>query len=168
MCDTIDYNLMMTRAVLRVVSEALGQVAEHGLPGNHHFVITFSTNNPKLIMPEWLRARHPESMTIILQNWFENLAVSDDGFSVTLSFDGQPQDLYIPFEAINAFVDPGANFALQIKEVPPLAAKDEESPVGAAPVKQIQAAQQIDEDKASDAEKDNIVCIDQFRRLRTE
>ena len=163
MIQSIDYPRMMKSAMTQVLAQALNTVAENGLPGDHHFVISFDTSNSKAILPGWLRVRHPNSMTIILQHWFENLNVSDSGFSVTLSFDGKPQDLYVPFEAISSFVDPGAKFGLQFKDVPSSTDKDAAAvktlnkPITKPPTITRSSTRPADESK-------NVVSIDKFRK----
>jgi hypothetical protein len=113
MADRIDYGGLMSRAMRGLVADVLRQVAEEGLPGSHHFFISFATGHPGVDMPRHLREHYPEDMTIVIQNWFENLAVSDDRFSVTLSFGGNPETLVIPFEAMKTFVDPSIEFGLR-------------------------------------------------------
>lgn len=111
--DTLNYGQLMQKAMRRMTAEVLGQVAEHGLPGEHHFYISFETNHPGVDIPEWLRETYPEEMTIVLQDWFADLAVTNDRFSVTLNFSDQPQALVIPLDAIRTFVDPSVKFGLK-------------------------------------------------------
>jgi len=103
----------MHHAMRGVVKTALGIVGKHGLPGAHHFVIVFDSRHAGVRMADWLAAKHPQEMTIILQHWFENLEVSEEGFAITLNFDNQPEPLFIPFAAIKAFFDPSVNFGLR-------------------------------------------------------
>ncbi|MCI4661504.1 MAG: ClpXP protease specificity-enhancing factor SspB [Neomegalonema sp.] len=109
----LNYGQMMQRAMQGLVAEALSLVAENGLPGDHHFYITFRTNSRDVEMPEWLREAHPRDITIVLQHEFSGLTVSEDGFSVTLSFSDQPATLVVPFDAIEQFADPKAEFGLR-------------------------------------------------------
>lgn len=109
----INYNQLMQNALKRVMVDVLEDVAVDGLPGDHHFFISFDTGHPDADLPEGLKAQHPDSMTIVLQNWFEDLVVSNDWFEVTLSFSGQPVRLHIPFEAVQTFVDPSVEFGLR-------------------------------------------------------
>lgn len=111
--ESLDYGYMMQRAMRGVMAEALGAVAEQGLPGSHHFYITFETGHPGVDIPVWLQEAHPEEMTIVLQEWFADLAVTSDRFSVTLNFSDQPQSLVIPFAAVKTFVDPSVRFGLK-------------------------------------------------------
>ncbi len=109
----IDYDQLAERAMRRVVRDALEVVAEHGLPGRHHFYITFRTDHPGVVVGDTLHARYPTEMTIVLQHEFWGLEVGPEGFAVTLSFNGLGQRLEIPFEAVRLFVDPSVDFGLQ-------------------------------------------------------
>jgi len=115
MQDQIDYGYLMHRAMRGLINEVLAGVAEHGLPGEHHFFITFDTRHPGVKMAAWLRKRYPEDMTIVIQNWFEELAVDPEGFSVTLNFGDIPERLHIPFDALRTFVDPSVEFGLRFE-----------------------------------------------------
>ena len=110
---SIDYQSLMHHAMRGVVKAALDLVGKHGLPGAHHFVIVFDSRHAGVRMADWLAAKHPQEMTIILQHWFENLEVSEQGFAITLNFDNQPEPLFIPFAAVKAFFDPSVNFGLR-------------------------------------------------------
>ncbi|MBL28114.1 MAG: hypothetical protein CMM50_11270 [Rhodospirillaceae bacterium] len=114
--DLIDYKARMLDAMRGLVSRLLDDVARDGLPGEHHFYITFLTRYPGVEIPDSLLARFPEEMTIILQHQFWGLEVTEDGFFVTLSFSRQPQRLFVPFAAVTTFVDPSVQFGLQFKE----------------------------------------------------
>ncbi len=111
--ESLNYGQLMQKAMRRMTAEVLGHVAEHGLPGDHHFYISFETGHPGVDMPDWLRDTYPEEMTIVLQDWFADLAVTQDRFSVTLNFSDQPQALVIPLDAIRTFVDPSVKFGLK-------------------------------------------------------
>jgi hypothetical protein len=113
----IPYDEIVQEALRAVVGRVLGQVIAGGstLPGNHHFYITFKTAAPGVSIPAELKARFPDEMTIVLQNKFWDLVVSDDAFSVGLSFNQIPAKLHIPFSAITAFVDPAVDFGLQFQ-----------------------------------------------------
>ena len=105
----------MQDALRRVVREAMGQVADLGFPGEHHFYITFLSHHPGVGLSEGLRAQFPEEMTIVLQHDYRDLEVDDEGFDVTLRFGGVPQSLRIPFEAVTAFFDPSVQFMLRFE-----------------------------------------------------
>jgi len=114
----IPYDEIVQEALRAVVGRVLGEVeATGGLPGNHHFYITFKTNAPGVSIPDHLHERFPDEMTIVLQNKFWDLAVSDSAFTVGLSFNQIPAKLDIPFSAITAFVDPAVDFGLQFQSV---------------------------------------------------
>ena len=111
----IDYGNLMHRAMRGLIQQVLQDVAEHGLPGNHHFFITFDTMHPDVEIADWLSDRYPNEMTVVMQHWFDNLEVTDEGFSVTLNFGDQPEPLYIPYDAIKTFVDPSVEFGLRFE-----------------------------------------------------
>lgn len=113
----IPYDEIVQEALRAVVGRVLNSVERSGsvLPGNHHFYITFKTGAPGVQIPQHLRERFPDEMTIVLQNKFWDLAVDDHGFQVGLSFNQIPAKLMIPFAAITAFVDPAVDFGLQFQ-----------------------------------------------------
>ena len=112
----IPYDEIVQEALRAVVGRVLGQVmAEGGLPGAHHFYITFKTRAAGVDIPKHLLERFPDEMTIVLQNKFWDLKVSEDRFEVGLSFNQMPAKLLIPFAAVTGFVDPAVNFALQFQ-----------------------------------------------------
>ena len=113
MTDTLDYQTMTHNAMMSIVRDALQSVAKDGLPGEHHFYITFAPQHPGVDMPDDLRARQADEMTIVLQHQFENLSVSDLGFQVDLAFDGVLQTIRIPFATVLAFFDPSVEFGLR-------------------------------------------------------
>lgn len=113
--EPLRYDIWIEDAFRSVVRRALAYTADRGLPGDHHFYITFRTAAHDVRMPAYLKAQHPLEMTIVLQFKFEALAIDDDGFSVTLSFKGKRENLYIPFDAVSSFADPSVNFGLQFK-----------------------------------------------------
>lgn len=113
----IPYDEIVQEALRAVVGRVLGQIQAGGseLPGAHHFYITFKTHAPGVSIPQHLRERFPDEMTIVLQNKFWDLKVDEDGFTVGLSFNQVPAKLDIPFAAITAFVDPAVDFGLQFQ-----------------------------------------------------
>jgi hypothetical protein len=115
----IPYDEIVQEALRAVVGRVLGQVVGTGgtLPGNHHFYITFKTNAPGVAIPQHLKSRFPDEMTIVIQNKFWDLTVHEAGFSVGLSFNQIPAKLEIPFAAITAFVDPAVDFGLQFQAI---------------------------------------------------
>ena len=115
MTRSIDYGNLMHQAMRRLIQQVLTDVSDHGLPGAHHFFITFDTQTPGVNIADWLRARYAGEMTIVIQNWFENLMVDDDGFTITLNFGNQPEPLRIPYDALRTFVDPSVEFGLRFE-----------------------------------------------------
>ena len=118
----MNYNLMVEDALRGVVRAALRHVEAHGLPGNHHFYISFRTQAPGVEIPSFLIERYPEEMTIVLQHQFWGLEIEEARFSVTLSFNKSQQKLTIPFSAVTAFADPSVQFGLQFKASVPAVA----------------------------------------------
>ena len=115
--DLFDYPKMVESALRGVMREALARTAREGLPGDHHFYVTFRTHAPGVGIPIYLLGKFPDEMTIVLQHQFRALEVGDDVFSVNLSFQSRSERLRIPFAAVTTFADPSVNFALQF-EVP--------------------------------------------------
>jgi hypothetical protein len=115
--DPLDYERLVREALRDVPRQALRLAASDGLPGEHHFYVTFRTTHPGVAMSPGLHARHPRDMTIILQHQFWDLAVGEDAFSVTLRFGGAPERLHVPFAALVAFADPAAQFGLHFESV---------------------------------------------------
>ncbi|MFO1208648.1 MAG: ClpXP protease specificity-enhancing factor SspB [Amaricoccus sp.] len=113
MPKTINYRQLMKKALHGFVADVLAQVARDGLPGKHYFFITFDTTHPGVDMNAALKARYPTEMTIVLQEWFADLAVMKDRFTVTLNFGNVPEPIVVPFDAIKTFVDPSVEFGLK-------------------------------------------------------
>ena len=112
----IPYDEIVQEALRAVVGRVLGEVERGGgLPGDHHFYITFKTGAPGVDIPQHLTERFPDEMTIVIQNRYWDLKVTSDGFEVGLSFNAIPAKLFIPFAAVTGFVDPAVNFALQFQ-----------------------------------------------------
>ena len=169
MARRLDYANLMHRAMRGLIREALTEVAEHGLPGAHHFFITFGTLHPDVEIADWLSDRYPEEMTIVMQNWFEGLEVGEEGFSVTLNFGDAPEPLYIPYEAIRTFVDPSVEFGLRF-EAPEedgggaeddAEAAEPAAPSGARAADASDDAAEPPEGERGDAE---VVSLDKFRK----
>ncbi len=113
--DHIRYDLLAQEALRGVVRQVLADVAKSGLPGEHHFYVTFDTRAPGLKISPRLKALHPEEMTIVLQHQFWDLSVTEQGFEIGLSFKGIPERLSIPFAAVKGFFDPSVQFGLQFE-----------------------------------------------------
>jgi hypothetical protein len=114
--NLLRYDQMIEEALRGVVRRALRQVAESGLPGSHHFYVTFKTGAPGVELTPRLREKYPDEMTIVLQYQFWGLEVAAERFAVTLSFNDVPERLVVPFAAVTAFADPAAKFGLQFQQ----------------------------------------------------
>lgn len=152
MTKSIDYGNLMHRAMRGLIQTVLRDVAANGLPGAHHFFITFDTTVEGVEIADWLRARYPSEMTIVIQHWFDNLTVTDDLFTITLNFGNNPEPLIIPFDAVRTFVDPSVEFGLRFES------HDEEE----------EEAEEDDEDPEDDPEPPQhdaqVVSLDKFRK----
>jgi uncharacterized protein len=113
--DSMHYDVMVETALRSVVRDALNQAASEGLPGEHHLYITFLTQDTGVEIPDHLREKYPEEMTIVVQHQFWDLKTSDMAFSIKLSFNDITEQLRVPFASITAFADPSVNFGLQFK-----------------------------------------------------
>jgi len=113
--DLFDYPQMVQTALRGVVREALARTVREGLRGNHHFYVSFRTDAPGVVLPNFLLDKYPEEMTIVLQHQFWGLEVGDHEFSVTLTFQNRPEQLTIPFAAVTSFADPSVKFGLQFE-----------------------------------------------------
>jgi hypothetical protein len=173
--EILQYNLMVESALRAVVRQAVAEVAESGLPGKHHFYITFRTTYPGVELPDYLRARYPAEMTIVLQFQFYDLVVTDTGFSVTLTFNNSPERLVIPFRAITVFADPSVNFALPFQPVEPTPMELLEAPAKLQPAKPVTPATAMGKTLAPVAttpkpaaeaadKSGEVVSLDHFRR----
>jgi len=157
MTDTLDYGSLMHRAMRGLIFNVLEQVRDHGLPGNHHFFITFDTTHPDVQLADWLKDRYPVEMTVVIQHWFDNLEVREDGFSITLNFGDQPEPIQIPFDAIQTFVDPSVEFGLRFENQD----MDEDEPEADDTEPSAGTTEPSDEEPRQEAE---VVSLDQFRR----
>lgn len=153
----IDYGNLMHTAMRGLIRTVLQDVADHGLPGSHHFFITFDTRHPEAQLADWLRERYPEEMTVVMQHWFDNLHIDPDGFAITLNFGDTPEPLYIPFDAIKTFVDPSVEFGLRFET----AEDDEDEPTEA-----VEKDHDRDEVRGEPAKKTDadVVSLDSFRK----
>jgi uncharacterized protein len=122
--DHIRYDILAQAALRGVVRTVLADAAKKGLPGEHHFKISFNTTAPGVKLSERMRGRYPQEMTIVLQYQFWDLSVTDQAFEVGLSFGGVPERIGVPFDAIIAFYDPAVQFGFQFEAVEAAAAAD--------------------------------------------
>ena len=136
-----------------LIFDVLKDVEKSGLPGEHHFFITFDTTVEGVEISEWLRKRYPEEMTIVIQHWFDGLNVKEDGFDITLNFGDQPESLVVPFLAILTFVDPSVEFGLRFEQN-----EDDEQPQ----FSEMEKAN--DQENKSSRKKGDVVSLDSFRK----
>jgi hypothetical protein len=115
MSQTIDYSNLMHDAMRSLIKKVLTDVQANGLPGSHHFFITFDTTHPDAELADWLSDRYPEEMTVVMQHWYDNLEVGEDGFGISLNFGDAPEALFVPYDAIKTFVDPSVEFGLRFE-----------------------------------------------------
>jgi len=163
----INYDLLVQNALRGVVRDILAHVAEEGLPGAHHFYIAFRTQAPGVAIPDRLRERYPDEMTIVLQHRFWGLTVYDDHFELGLSFNQRPEHLVIPFEAVIGFVDPSVQFALQFQDES--AGEDDDGETSEAGGEQDTGASEESADQDQEAGEaasagDNVITLDSFRK----
>ena len=135
--DHIRYDLLAQEALRGMIRTLLTETAKKGLPGEHHFFVSFDTRAPGVRLSTRLREQYPEEMTIVLQHQFWDLKVTEERFEVGLSFNGVPEKLSVPFAALKGFVDPSVQFALQFEQItepeseaaaPPAKIKSEKAP----------------------------------------
>lgn len=175
--DHIRYDILAQEALRGVMRKVLAEVARTGLPGNHHFFITFLTGAPGVRISSRLRERYPEQMTIVIQFQYWDLKVTDSGFEVGLSFSDIPEKLEIPFSAVRGFYDPSVNFELEFDVRTELAEdsapeqEQEEKPAPAPAKVKSAAAKKAAEAKKNEAEEEaapakgaEVVSLDAFRK----
>ena len=167
----LPYDQWVEESLRMVIYRALDHASQHGLPGNHHYYITFRTHHPDTHIPDSLRAQHPDTMTIVLQYQFERLNVSADGFDVTLHFGGRPETLAVPFAAVTSFHDPAVNFGLQLnaKGSDETAENESDDEDGIDNETAAFSTAPGAPDAPSDAKKDQgktgeVIALDQFRK----
>lgn len=156
--NTLRYDRMVEKALRSVARTAIEEVMDTGLPGDHHFYITFLTEYEGVKIPDYLRERYPHEMTIVLQYQFYDLSVDDDFLRVTLSFNNIPEKLVVPMPSITIFADPSVNFALQFQ---PLESHEDDhyddDPAAKKPKSK-------EKKPAKKQEKGEVVSLDQFRK----
>ena len=159
MSRSIDYGNLMHEAMRGLIRKVLQDVSDNGLPGNHHFFITFDTAHPDAELADWLSDRYPGAMTVVMQHWYDGLDVGEDGFASTLNFGDAPEPLYIPYDAIRTFVDPSVEFGLRFEqqESEEEAEEDDEAELEQTEESELEVA----EAPHKDAE---IVSLDSFRK----
>ncbi len=161
--DHFRYDKMVEAALRGVVREALVRAARDGLPGAHHFYIGLRTGAPGVVLPGYLVEKFPDQMTMVLQHQFWGLEVGDEAFSVTLSFQGQPERLTVPFAAVTSFADPSVEFGLQF-EAPAVAARPTAAAQPAAPATLPAALPATEKPASAERPAAEIVTLDRFRK----
>ena len=146
---SIDYELVIQGAVRRAIRDIIAEVAQKGLPGNHHFYIDFLTNYPGAQIPSSLKEEYPEDMTIAIQYEFYDLTVDQDSFAVTLVFDDSEERIVVPFNAILKFADPSVDFGVEFTPVIPPTIDDPTTPSPGADLNTNQS---------------NVISLDAFRK----
>ena len=189
MTRAIDYGGMMHRAMQGLIAEVLTRVAKEGLPGEHHFFITFDTREDGVEIADWLRERYPAEMTIVIQHQYWELLVNETSFEIGLSFSGVPEKLVVPFASIRGFFDPSVEFAVQfplvdesgnaadvtedgpVKAIGPASGGPKaprpaaKAPAADKPAKSAEPAKPAVEDKPEDGDKPpTVVSLDAFRK----
>ena len=174
MNDRFHYDALVDDALRSVVRRVLTQVAETGLPGSHHFYISFRSTDPGVGLPDYLLAKYPEEMTIVLQHQYWDLILYDDAFEVTVSFNKQQERIKVPFTALSAFVDPSVRFGLQfdrkdkagnlIEKTDALSNAPTPLPAPEPKTKSDGAAEASDPDAKPEDPASKIVKLDSFRK----
>ena len=187
--DHIRYDILVQEALRGMVRDVLAEAAKNkGMPGEHHFFITFDTSAEGVQLSPRLRAQYPEEMTVVLQHQFWDLKVTDDAFEVGLSFGGVAERLVIPFDAIKGFADPSVQFTLQFESLaeapdedgdeteaetdkPPASKRrtpqrqePKDAKATSAPASPLPVAADKSEDKPSDKGGAEVVRLDRFRK----
>jgi len=156
MSRSIEYGNLMHDAMRGLIRQVLLDVAANGLPGNHHFFITFDTSHPDAELADLLSDSYHGEMTVVKQHWYDKLEVTEEGFSVTLNFGDAPEPMYIPYDAIRTFVDPSVEFGLKFEQQEPgQQDEDEDLP------QQDESELEVEEEAPKAAE---IVSLDSFRK----
>lgn len=166
--DFIRYDLLTQNALRSVVRDVLSRVSREGVPGEHHFYVSFRTTDPDVRLSQRLRERYPAEMTIVLQHQFWDLDVDEHGFEVGLSFGNVPEKLVVPFASITGFFDPSVQFGLKFDNPDEV----EEQAAVPAPVEELKlpepaapdAAEPATPDRPAEAGGAEVVSLDKFRK----
>ena len=165
--DPLRYDLWIEEALRTVIRRTLKYAESEGLPGEHHFYITFRTDDDGVVIPDYLRAEHPEEMTIVLQHQFDDLQVDEETLTVMLRFNGNPETLVVPLSSVTSFADPSVNFGLQLKMT---ALEGEEFEFDSSDVAAMETAiagepRNTDRTPTDDKEKTGeVIVLDAFRK----
>lgn len=175
--DLIRYDILAQEALRSVIRKVLDEVARAGLPGDHHFFITFQTTHPGVRLSKRMRERYPEEMTIVIQHTFWNLDVGDTAFEIDLSFDDVRERLRVPFSAVRGFFDPSVKFGLQFDVVaepaaapePATGEKKEKPSRASVPATKPKPVTVVSDKKAENhaaKESADVVSLDTFRKKK--
>lgn len=166
--DLIRYDVLTQEALRGVVKKVLQEVARTGLPGDHHFYITFDTTHGGVRMSSRMREKYPEDMTIVVQHQYWDLETTDSGFSIGLSFDNVPETLLVPFSAIIGFFDPSVQFGLQFDNEASEGKSDpatiEQQKVDALPAPSDETEVIEKSEEGNDTKGADVVSLDAFRK----
>lgn len=164
--DLIRYDVLARDALRGVLRRVLTDAAEHGLPGEHHFFITFISKAEGVKLSPRLLAQYPEEMTVILQHQFWDLVVTEDRFEVGLSFNGIPERLVVPFSAIKSFFDPSVQFGLQFEPTETVAETPASTSAAATTAPAIASVPETvaEDEPAKPSEGAEVVRLDRFRK----
>ena len=168
--DHIRYDVLAQDAMRGVLRRVMSDAAKQGLPGDHHFYITFLTQGPGVKLSPRLTTQYPQEMTIILQHQFWDLVVTEDRFEVGLSFGGVPERLIVPFEAIKSFLDPSVQFGLQFEpsegavEAQPAKLPAVPTPSAVPVAASEEVAPESNDEPAKTSEGAEVVRLDRFRK----
>ena len=159
MTFNINYEEIIKDSLKNAIKKLLLDISLEGLPGDHYFYISFITNFPGVKIAKWMIKDYPNEMTIVIQNWFENLHVDDKGFSIVLNFKNKPEKLTIPFGSILSFSDPSVNFSLQFEN----SIKQNLEPLTDSNEKNKKSKSSNDDFHAE--EKNNVIQFEEFKKL---
>ena len=155
---SINYSDLMKSAMYSIVRKVLVETAETGLPGDHHFFITFNTSYLGVELSDRLRNKYPEEMTIVIQHWFENLEVTKDYFRIGLNFSNQTEVMKIPFKSLKIFVDPSVDFGLHFDQIGDLNSQADKEDLPNVQTELDSKSNQIEETN------NDVIRLDNFRK----
>lgn len=163
--NLLDYGRLIDEAMHNIVKKALVLVATHGLPGEHHFYISFLTDSPGVMIGEELKKKYPDEMTIVVQHQYWDLEIEEDRFSIVLSFDNVKQNLTVPFDSITSFADPSVRFGLQFRRSGSEETEEDSKPTppGGGKGSKSKASNKSPKTQES-SNSNNVVTLDSFRK----
>tara|TARA_A100001011_G_scaffold286225_1_gene296880 strand:- start:12 stop:485 length:474 start_codon:yes stop_codon:yes gene_type:complete len=154
----INYKALIQHAMLNMVKDILKKISQSGLPKNHHFLITFFSNSNGVIIPDWMKEKYPEKMTIIIRSWFENLSVTEKKFEISLNFNNTVEHLTIPFSSLELFADPSVDFAISFNQSDNISSSETK-------IKEEKGDQNTDDKKEKPSTKiKNVIDLKKFKK----